>query len=73
MQTGNRTWIIVLSVAGMVIGGAQIGRAGGAASTAEEARQGSAVEHAAAVSAKAARLREDMRKLWSDHVIWTRG
>jgi hypothetical protein len=71
METGNRTWINMLSVAAVLIG-AQVGSAVGASSIAEEARHGPAVEHTTALSAKAQRLREDMRKLWSDHVIWTR-
>jgi len=71
MQIENRTWINMISVAAVIIGGAQIGGTA-ASSIAESARQGSAVEHSAASSVKAARLREDMRKLWSDHVIWTR-
>ena len=71
MQTGHRTWINMLCVAVVLIGGAQVGSAG-ASSVAKEASHGSAVEHPAAVSAKTLRLREDMRKLWSDHVIWTR-
>jgi hypothetical protein len=71
MQTRNRTWIKTLSVAAMLIGGAQVGSAAGA-SFVEGARRGSAVQHPPRVSASAVRLREDMRKLWSDHVIWTR-
>ena len=70
--TRSRTWINMLSVAAMLIGGAQVGSAAGASAVAEGARRGSAVEHLPAASANAARLREDMRKLWSDHVIWTR-
>ena len=57
MQARNQTWIKMLSVAAMLIGSAQVGSAAGASSVAEGARAG---------------LREDMRKLWSDHVIWTR-
>lgn len=72
MQARNRTWIKMLSVAAVLIGGAQVGSAAGASSVAQGARGGSAVQHAPAASAHAARLREDMRKLWSDHVIWTR-
>jgi hypothetical protein len=72
MQAKNRTWIKMLSVAAMLIGGAQVRSAAGASSVAEGARGRSAVQHAPAASANAARLREDMRKLWSDHVIWTR-
>jgi hypothetical protein len=72
MQARNRTWIEMLSVAAMLIGGAQVGSAAGASSVAEDARGGSAVQHAPAASPNAARLREGMRKLWSDHVIWTR-
>ena len=72
MQARNRTWITMLSVATMLIGGAQVGSAAGAPPIAEGASHGSTVQHPAASSAKAARLREDMRKLWSDHVIWTR-
>jgi hypothetical protein len=72
MQIGNRSWINILSVAAVLIGSAQVGRVVAASSATEEAREGSAVEHPAGSSAKAARLREDMRKLWSDHVIWTR-
>ena len=71
METGNRTLINMLSVAAVLIGSAQVGTAAGASSIAEEAYHGP-VEHTTAVSAKAQRLREDMRKLWSDHVIWTR-
>jgi hypothetical protein len=72
MQARNRAWIKVLGVAAMLIGGAAVGSAAGASSIADSARGGSAVQHAPAASANAARLREDMRKLWSDHVIWTR-
>jgi hypothetical protein len=62
----------MLGVAVMFLGGAHVGSAGGASSAADGAHRGSAVRHTPAASAKAARLREDMRKLWSDHVIWTR-
>ena len=72
MQTGNRAWVNVLSAAAVLIGSAQIGSAAGASAVADGARRGSAVEHPAASSAKTQRLRDDMRKLWSDHVIWTR-
>jgi hypothetical protein len=72
MQARNRTWIKMLSVAAVLIGGAQVGSAAGASSLAEGVPRGSAVQHRPAASAKASRLREDMRKLWSDHVIWTR-
>lgn len=69
MQTRIQTWIKVLGVAAILIGGAPVGSAASASCVAEGA---SAVQHAPAASANAARLREDMRKLWSDHVIWTR-
>ena len=72
MQATSRTWIKMLSVAAMLIGSAQVGSAAAASPLAEGARRGSAVQHHPAASANAARLREDMRKLWSDHVIWTR-
>ena len=72
MQAGNRTWITMLRVAAMLIGGAQVGSAAGASSVVEGARSSSVVPYAPAASANAARLRQDMRKLWSDHVIWTR-
>src|SRR5882672_11118548 len=72
MQPRNPTWITTLSVAAILIGGAQVGSAAGASAITEGARGGSTVQHATAASASAARLREDMRKLWSDHVIWTR-
>jgi len=72
MQARNQAWIKMLSVAAMLIGGAQVGSAATTPPIAEGVRHGSTVEHPAASSAKAARLREDMRKLWSDHVIWTR-
>jgi hypothetical protein len=72
MRARNRTWINMLSVAVMLTGGAQVGSAASTSLIAEGARHGSTVQHPAASSAKAARLREDMRKLWSDHVIWTR-
>jgi hypothetical protein len=72
MQTKNRTWINMLSIAAVLIGIGQIGHAVTTSPVAEDARQASAIEHPAVSSAKAARLREDMRKLWSDHVIWTR-
>jgi hypothetical protein len=72
MQAKNRTWINILSVAAMCIDGVQVGSASGASPIAQGASHGTAVEHAAPSSAKAARLREDMRRLWSDHVIWTR-
>jgi hypothetical protein len=71
MQAGNLTWINMVGVAAVIIGGAQISSAA-ESSIAESARQGAAVEHSATSSVKATRLREDMRKLWSDHVIWTR-
>ena len=71
MQARNRIWINILSVAAMLLGGAQVGSASGASLVAQGARDGSAVQHPAASSGKA-RLREDMRKLWSEHVIWTR-
>jgi hypothetical protein len=69
MQARNRTWITVLGVSAILIGGAPVGRAADASPVAEGA---SAAKHAAEASANAARLRQDMRKLWSDHVIWTR-
>ena len=72
MQARNRTWINMLSAAAMLIGGAPVDHAAGAPPIAEAARLGSAVGRGPAASAPAARLREDMRKLWSDHVIWTR-
>ena len=72
MQAKNRTWINALSVGVMLIGGAQVGSAASTWSIAEGVRHGSTAQHPATLSAKAARLREDMRKLWSDHVIWTR-
>ena len=72
MQTENRTWINILSAAAVLVGSAQVGTAAGASSIAQGARHGSAVEHPVALSVKTLRLREDMRKLWSDHVIWTR-
>lgn len=72
MQAGNWTWIKMLSVAAVLIGGAQVGSAAGASPVAEGAGHGSAVERPVAPSVKAVRLHEDMRKLWSDHVIWTR-
>ena len=72
MQARNRTWINRLGVAVMLIDGAQVGSAANTSPVAAGVRHGSAVQHSAAPSAKAARLREDMRKLWSDHVIWTR-
>ena len=72
MQPGNRLWITTLSVAAILIGGVKVGNATGASLVAQGAPRGSAAQHSAASSAKAARLREDMRKLWSDHVIWTR-
>ena len=72
MQTRNRTWINLLGVAVMLVGGAQVGSAASTSPIAEGVRHGSTIQHSAAPSAKAARLREDMRKLWSDHGIWTR-
>ena len=72
MQARNRTWINIVSVGVMIIGGAAAGRAAGAQSVVEAAHLGAALDHPAAASANAARLRDDMRKLWSDHVIWTR-
>jgi hypothetical protein len=72
MQARNRMWIKMLSVAIMLVGGAQGGSAASAASVAEGAGRDSTVQHTPATTANAARLREDMRKLWSDHVIWTR-
>jgi hypothetical protein len=30
-------------------------------------------EHASTAISAAATLRQDMRKLWTDHVVWTRG
>jgi hypothetical protein len=72
MQTRNRTWIHMLGVAAMLIGSAQVGNAASPSPVAEGARHGSEVQRAPTTSANAARLREDMRKLWSDHVIWTR-
>jgi hypothetical protein len=62
----------MLSAAAVLIGSAQVGSTAGASSITQEARHGSAVGHPATVSAKALRLRESMRKLWSDHVVWTR-
>jgi hypothetical protein len=58
-------------IAAVLVGGAQVGSAA-TSSVAKGSGHGSAVEQSAATSVKAARLREDMRKLWSDHVIWTR-
>jgi hypothetical protein len=69
MQARNRPWINLLNVAAIVLGAAQFGSP---SLLAQSARDGSSVQHHAASSEKAARLREDMRKLWSDHVIWTR-
>ena len=72
MQPRNRMWLKTLSVAAMLIGGVQVGNTTGAASVAEGARRSSAAGQPPRVSASAAQLRADMRKLWSDHVIWTR-
>src|SRR5512145_3378102 len=72
MQAKNRTWINALSVAVMLIGSAPVGSAASTSSIAEGVRHGATAPHPAPLSANAARLREDMRKLWSDHVIWTR-
>ena len=72
MHAKNRTWINALSVGVIFIGGAQVGSAASTSSIAEGVRHGSTAQHPATLSAKATRLREDMRKLWSDHVIWTR-
>lgn len=58
MQVGNRALIEALSVAVLLVGGVQVGVAAG--------------ESVIAPPAETARLREDMRRLWSDHVIWTR-
>lgn len=60
MKTGNRAWIRMLSVAVLLIGNVEVSSA--------------AVQHQPpqATTANSARLHEDMRKLWSDHVIWTR-
>jgi hypothetical protein len=68
MQARNRTWMNVLGVAVMLIGGAQVVSAASTSPIAEGVRYGSTVQHSAAPSAKAAGLREDMRKSWSDHV-----
>lgn len=62
----------MFSIAVILIGGAQVGNAAGASFVAVGARRNSAVQHPRAASVNAARLREDMRRLWSDHVIWTR-
>jgi hypothetical protein len=56
MQTRNRARITTLAVAAVLAGVAQLAAAAGAPPT----------------SANAMQLRQDMRKLWSDHVIWTR-
>ena len=72
VQLKHRTWITTLSVAAILIGSAQVSNAAVASFVAEGARRGSPAQQPASVSASAARLREDMRKLWSDHVIWTR-
>ena len=72
MQAKNGAWIKTLSVAAILMGGAAVGSAAGASSIAEGVGHGSTAQHPAGLPAGAARLREDMRKLWSDHVIWTR-
>jgi hypothetical protein len=72
VQTRNRALIKALGVAVIVIGSAQVGAAAGESVIASDTRRGPAAQRAQATSANAARLREDMRRLWSDHVIWTR-
>jgi hypothetical protein len=72
MERSNRALIGALSGAMILIGGVQGGVAARESVIAADARHGSAAERAEAAATHAARLREDMRKLWSDHVIWTR-
>ena len=56
MQIKNRLWIVALGLAVMVMGTGRVAAAAGEP----------------VASAKGTQLREGMRKLWSDHVIWTR-
>lgn len=56
MQIKNRLWIVALSVAVLFISAGRLNAAAGEP----------------VASAKATLLREDMRKLWTDHVVWTR-
>jgi hypothetical protein len=56
MQIKNRLWIAALGLAVMVMGTGPVAAAAGEP----------------VASAKGTQLREGMRKLWSDHVIWTR-
>jgi hypothetical protein len=64
--------IVALSVAVILIGGVQVGVAAGESGIAADAPNGPAAQREHAASTNTARLREDMRRLWSDHVIWTR-
>jgi hypothetical protein len=72
MRIGNWGSIQWLSVGIIVIGGAAVALASDRPAAAVDGAREPAAQRKHAASATATTLRADMRKLWSDHVIWTR-